>query len=166
MSQTKRILIGLAVLVILAGAVLGAEYLRSRGDPSLAGQVTLTPGSIPIYLDGALAAGFTPDALKGLEMVSFTDAEEGKLQDGWLLRDILLLYIPARSLTADSAIIVSSSSRGKKVDLTWADVDRRENRIMFDLSNRGTLKLVSQMKNLDTRAEWIQDVDRIEVVSP
>ncbi len=37
---------------------------------------------------------------------------------------------------------------------------------MFDLSNRGTLKLVSVLQKLDTRDEWVQDVDSIEVVNP
>jgi hypothetical protein len=37
--------------------------------------------------------------------------------------------------------------------------------VLFDLSSRGTLKLVSLLEQLNTRAEWVQDVDRIEVVS-
>ncbi len=37
---------------------------------------------------------------------------------------------------------------------------------MFDLSNRGTLKLVSVLPKLDTRDEWVQDVDSIEVANP
>jgi len=37
---------------------------------------------------------------------------------------------------------------------------------MFDLANRGTLKLVSVMEKLDERAEWVQDSDRIEISSP
>jgi len=38
--------------------------------------------------------------------------------------------------------------------------------VMFDLSGRGTLKLVSKMASLDDREEWVQDVDRIEVNTP
>jgi hypothetical protein len=37
---------------------------------------------------------------------------------------------------------------------------------MFDLSNRGTLKLVSKLEKLNTRDEWVQDVDKIEVQVP
>jgi hypothetical protein len=37
---------------------------------------------------------------------------------------------------------------------------------MFDLSSRGTLKLASTLERLDTRDEWIQDVDKIEVSEP
>jgi hypothetical protein len=36
--------------------------------------------------------------------------------------------------------------------------------VMFDLSGRGTLKLISKVERLDVRDEWIQDVDKIEVV--
>jgi hypothetical protein len=35
---------------------------------------------------------------------------------------------------------------------------------MFDLAGRGTLKLVSVLERLDTRDEWVQDVDRIEIM--
>jgi len=45
-------------------------------------------------------------------------------------------------------------------------VDQPENYVMFDLSNRGTLKLVSVLPSLDTRDEWVQDVDSIEVANP
>ena len=60
---------------------------------------------------------------------------------------------------------MSSSSRAKSAQVTWAEVDVLENYVMFDLSNRGTLKLVSVLPALDTRDEWVQDVDSIEVTS-
>ena len=71
MSQSKRILIGVIVLVLVGAAVLGIEYLRGRNSlPDSAGEVTLTPGSVPIYLDGVLVAAFTPDALEILEVLN------------------------------------------------------------------------------------------------
>ena len=94
------------------------------------------------------------------------DAEEGKTQDGWLLRDILLLYLGEDNLQAKSQITVSSSSREKAHTLAWAEVEDRENMVMFDLSGRGTLKLVSKIPGFDVRDSWIQDVDKIEVTTP
>ena len=38
--------------------------------------------------------------------------------------------------------------------------------VMFDLSNKGTLKLVSTMEGFDTRNSWIQDVDKVEISTP
>ena len=167
MSQKGRILIGLLVLTIISGAVLGFEYFRGQASlPSAAGEVTLVPGSIPIYMDGELVAGFAPDSLNTLEQVNFVDAGEGKLQDGWLLRDVLLVYLPEQSLAPGTQIVVNRSSREKAAELTWAEVEARQNMVMFDISNRGTLKLVSLLEKLDARDEWVQDVDRIEVVSP
>ena len=122
--------------------------------------------SIPITLDGLLVGGFVPDDLEKLQTVSFTDAEEGKLQDGWLLRDAIVLYIPAEQLKPETQVLVTSSSRGKSAQLTWADVQDQANMVMFDLSNRGTLKLVSLLPELDHRDEWIQDVDKVEVTQP
>jgi hypothetical protein len=166
MSQTKRILIGVTVLVFLGAAVWLLEVMR--GQSAIPGDVqfTLTPGSIPIYLNSKLVAGFAPNSLVVLEQVSFVDTEEGKPQEGWLLRDVLLVYLPEKTFNQNTLIRVSSSSRDKHVELTYPEVDDRENMVMFDLSNKGTLKLVSLLDQLDTRDEWIQDVDRIEVVNP
>jgi hypothetical protein len=160
MGQKKRILVAIAILVVLVVAVLGIDLLRrSSGEPELA------PGSIPIYLDGELVGGFAPADLEELEKVSFTDAEEGKLQEGWLLRDVIGLHVKGSKLKAGSLITVSSGET-KSVELTWAEVDDPANWVMFDLSNRGTLKLVSVLDRLDTRNEWVQNVDRIEIVNP
>ena len=163
MSQRTRILIAIGLLIVLTAAVLGVEALRraaaGRAEPELA------PGSIPITLDGKLVAGFVPADLERLTKVSFVEPDEGKTQDGWLLRDVILVYVDANELKAGSSIRVSSSSRDKSATLTWSEVENPANWVMFDLSNRGTLKLVSLLEKLDTRDEWVQDADRIEVTT-
>ena len=160
MSQRTRVFIAVVALVVLAAIVLGVEFLRrSSAEP------TLAPGSIPIYFDDRLVGGFLADDLASLEQVSFVDAEEGKTQEGWLLRDVLLLHVKERQLKPETSIVVISTSRDKSAALTWAEVDDPANWVMFDLSGRGTLKLVSVLERLDVRDEWIQDVDRIEVVN-
>ena len=166
-SQRTRFLIALIILVGVAGFILGTDYLQRRSvSTASSAQGTPPAGSIPIYLDGKLAGSFTADDLGKLEKVSFADAQEGKTQSGWLLKDILLLYIPANRLQPDTMIVVSSSSRGKSARVSWADADNPDNMVIFDLSNRGTLKLVSKLPGLSTRDEWVQDTDRIEVTSP
>ena len=159
MNRT-RILIALGVIVLIAAIVLGIDFWRRSRV------VELEPGSVPIYLDGRLIGGFLPTDLEKLEQVSFVDQEEGKTQEGWRLRDVLLLYIQENDLPPDAAVVVSSSSRDKSADLTWSEVETEENMVMFDLSSKGTLKLVSKLERLDTRDEWVQDVDRIEITRP
>jgi hypothetical protein len=160
-SQRTRILIAVGVLVVLVAAVLGVDALRrSDAEPALA------PGSIPIYIEGKLVGSFVPDDLAVLEEVSFVDAEESKTQQGWLLGDVLLLHVKESTLRPETRIVVTSSSRRKSAALTWAEVDDPANCVMFDLSGRGTLKLVSVLERLDIRDEWIQDVDKIEITAP
>lgn len=166
MSQRARILIAVAVLAVLVTVVFGVELVRRRAAPGAAGEPTIVPGSIPIYLQGRLVGSFSPADLERLEKVSFVDPAEGKTQEGWLLRDVLLLYVPREQLQPDTRITVSSSSRGKSAQVTWAEADEEANRVMFDLSNRGTLKLASVLETLDSRDEWVQDVDKIEVARP
>jgi hypothetical protein len=162
MNQSKRVIVAIVILIVIGGAVLGLEALRrqrvTEGD--------LEPGSIPIYLHGDMEAAFTPDDLTSLDQVSFEDAEEGKTQEGWMLREVLLLHLPEETLTPETQITVISTSREKSAELAWSEVNDADHMVIFDLSGRGTLKLVSKLDRLDTRDEWVQDTDRIEVTTP
>jgi hypothetical protein len=161
MTQKGRILLAVGIIILIAAAVAGVEVVRRATSAP-----DLPPGSVPIYLNGEFIAAFTPDDLAELEQVSFVDAEEGKTQEGWMLHNVLLLHITETDLSPETLITVSSSSRDKSAQLTWAEVSDTENMVMFDLSGRGTLKLVSKLEQLDVRDEWVQDVDRIEVSTP
>jgi hypothetical protein len=167
MSQRARILVAVAILVVLVAAVLAIDLWRRTSSTQVAGagEPTLAPGSIPLRLDGKLVGSFSPTDLEQLEQVSFVDAEEGKNQDGWLLHDVILLHVQPVQLKSGSRIVVSSSSRNKSAELSWSEVEDPANYIMFDLSNRGTLKLVSMLERLGTRDEWVQDVDAIDITS-
>jgi len=165
MDQKKRILLAGAILIVILGIVLGVDFLQ-RQQAAKEAPADMPPGSIPIFVDGGFVASFVPDDLSQLPAASFVDAEEGKTQDGWLLRDVLLLYLGEDNLQDETQVTVSSSSREKSRSLSWAEIDQQENMVMFDLSGRGTLKLVSTLPGFDIRDSWIQDVDKIEITSP
>jgi hypothetical protein len=165
MSQNKRIVIAVVILLAIVGVVLGVDFVQ-RQNAAARAPAEIPPGSIPIFVDGKFVVSFVPEDLDQLKTASFVDAEEGKTQDGWLLRDVLLLYLGEDNLQARSQITISSSSREKAQTLTWAEVENQENMVMFDLSGRGTLKLVSTIPGFDVRDSWIQDVDKIEIITP
>jgi hypothetical protein len=120
-------------------------------------------GNIPLVVGGREIARISAAALDGLERRSFTDAEEGKEQSGYLLRDVLLRYLDEDELRPDAVISVGSSARKKSAEVTWASAVDPAQFVMLAVSNRGTLKLVSLLPGLDSRDRWVQDVDRIEV---
>ena len=163
MSQKKRILLAVVILCVLVGVILGVDALGRLRTASV--PEAPPPGSIPIYLDGRLVGNITAGDLEPISEVSFVDEAQGVEQNGWLLRDVILLRVARDKLKPGSLIHVSSSSRNKAAEVTWAEAEEPANRVMFDLSNRGTLKLVSLLEKLDTRDEWVQDVDRIEVTT-
>jgi len=166
-TQRTRILIAVGALVGLVAVILGIDaWQRTSGNPAAEGEPTIAPGAVPIRLDGKLVGSFTPADLERLDKVSFVEPAEDKTQEGWLLRDVIRLYVEPEKLQAGTIVTVSSTSRDKSAQLTWAEVDQPQNYVMFDLSNRGTLKLVSVLPKLDTRDEWVQDVDSIEVANP
>ena len=164
MNQNKRIIIAVVVLLVIVGIVLGVDFIQ-RQQAAFVAPADMPPGSIPIFVDGKFVANFVPDDLNQLEGASFVDAEEGKTQEGWMLRDVLLLYVKQNKLKTDTQVTVFSSSREKSQTLTWAEVDAQENMVLFDLSGRGTLKLVSKIPGFDIRDAWVQDVDKIEVTT-
>lgn len=161
MTQRKRILIVFLVLVVIGVAVLAIESMRGQLAES-----DIPAGNIPVYINGELQGSFGPGDLEELESASFVDAEEGKTQEGWRLLDILPIQVPSRYLKPDAQVIICSSSRSKQAELTWAEINDPANNVLFDLSGRGTLKLVSTLEKLDVRDEWVQDVDKIEVITP
>ena len=167
MTRNIRLLIVLLGVLAIVGLVLGVDWLQRRQMTQPAGTSTPLPaGSVPILFNGQIVAAFTPSDLEKLTKVSFVEQEEGKTQEGWLLRDILLLYFDPDQLQDDTQITVSSTSRDKSATLSWAEVKEAKNMVMFDLSNRGTLKLVSLLPQLKTRNYWVQDADKIEVTNP
>ena len=168
MSNRNRIIVFVAILILIIGAVFLIEALRkpSATQPETETDVSLPPGSVPIYLDDQWIASIIADDLEGLEEASFVDEEEGKSQKGWMVSDIIGLYIDVATMKPDTTITISSSSREKSKALRWAEVNKPSNMVMFDLSNKGTLKLVSTMEGFDTRNSWIQDVDKVEISTP
>jgi hypothetical protein len=163
MQFKYRILIAISILVVIVGVVIGVEtQTRNRLEASSDGDEPA--GSIPILVGDEPIAYFVPGDLETLRLVSFVDDEENKTQEGWLLRDVLLIYLEESLLMPYTEIRVSSSSRGKSTVLKWDEIDRIDNMVMFDLSGRGTLKLVSKMEGMDLRDDWVQDVDQIEVM--
>lgn len=163
MQHKNRIIIVVAIIMVIVVGVVVVDVIQRQRAASQA-PADLPPGSIPIYLDGSFVASFVPDDLANLEEVNFEDAEEGKLQTGWLLSDVLALYLDVGNL--DPAAEIEVSSRNKSAQLTWAEVSDPDNMVMFDLAGRGTLKLVSLLEKLDVRDEWVQDTEQIEVRQP
>ena len=165
MKQRNRILIVVVILVAIVSIVLGVDYFR-RHRLALQAPTDMPPGSIPIFINGKFLASFVPEDLDQLHGASFVDAEEGKTQEGWLLKDVILLHVDAGSLQPETQIRVSSSSREKSKNLTWAESTDPAYIVMFDLANKGTIKFISNIPGFNTRDVWVQDVDRIEVIIP
>ncbi len=166
MSTTRRIIIAVIIIAAVVGAILTIQSSRRGGylyRTCSTGQKDFTEGCVPVISGGKLLGNFCQKDSAGLAKASFRDKAENKLQEGWLLRDVLLLYVKEGEMSPDTLVTVASSSRGKKAGLTWKDISSAENKIILAVSKQGSLKLASAMKDLDTREKWVQDIDRIEI---
>jgi hypothetical protein len=162
MSFNKRIVIAVILILAIIALILGGDYVQRKRIESRSDAIPLA-GSVPIYVANEVVAHILLADLEAMPLASFVDTEEEKIQEGWLLADVLQLYIPNDRIQNSSEIIIRSASRDKAASFTWEQISAVDNMLLFDLSGRGTLKLVSQMPGFDTRANWIQDVDEIEV---
>jgi hypothetical protein len=163
----SRLILALLLILVIVALVLGVTFIQRQIAAAPVGTSTpLPPGSVPIYLDGEFMGAFTAHFLSRLPTAQFTDVYEEKPQQGWPLSQVILQVVPQSDLKPAALVIVSSSSREKSAQLTWAEVSDPANFVLFDLSNRGTLKLVSVLPALDGRNEWVQDADRIEIQTP
>ena len=168
MNSPQRIIIAIAILAVLTGSILAVDSLRRGGclyKHIRAGTKEFSEGCIPVFSSNTLLAGFCRDNAARLKMTGFIDKKENKLQEGWLLRDVILLYVDKKNLSPDTMVRIESSSRGKKAEIPWKEIADDSNRIVLAASKQGSLKLVSSIKGLDTRGRWVQDVDKIEVLT-
>lgn len=169
MSTTKRIIIGVIIIALLAAGILAIESLRRGGNLYRLvreGTERFSGECIPIYSGKDLVSKFCSNNASRLEKRSFNDKIEKKPQEGWLLRDALLLSFKKEDMKPGTRVRVSSSSRHKTAEIRWTDVENEANLIILAPTKKGTLKLAANLPGLDTRSQWVQDVDKIEIIRP
>ncbi len=165
MPQRTRILIVVALFVLI-GAGLGAYTLLNMRRIASAPAATPQEGMIHVYVDGTFAANLAPADLEKLPAASFKDVEEGKLQEGWWLRDVVRLYVAESKLTPASKITVAGlrQATAKSYTLTWAQALDPANNFGFDLAGDGqSMKLASTMEGFAVRDAWVQGVNRMDI---
>ncbi len=167
MGTSRRIFISMGIIILAVLTILVIDSFRRGGGLYRTlheGKEKFTAACVPVYSGAAQPANFCEADAAKLAMKSFVDKDESKKQEGWLLRDVVLLSVKKESLNPGTRVLVSSSSRGKKAELSWNDVSSEANMVILAPTKQGTLKLASVMKGLETRQQWVQDVDRIEIV--
>jgi len=167
MSTNTRYLIVAGVLAIIALALGLQGWLRRA--PSVSSPEP-EAGRIHLFVDGSFVANVVPDQVMALPTASFVDAEKGKTQEGPRVKDVALLYVEPEGIPPEATITVSgvspSDKAAKSATLTWDQVTDPANHLLFDFAASGdSVKLVSTLPQLDTRDEWVQGVQRIEITT-
>jgi hypothetical protein len=169
MSTTKRVVIGTIILVLATAGVLAIESSRRGGSLYRLlreGTERFSGACVPLYSGKDLLSKFCGSNASRLAKKSFSDKTDGKLQEGWLLRDVVLLSASKSDMKPGTRVRVSSSSRRKTAEIDWKDVEHEANLVILAPTKNGTLKLAANMPGLDTRDRWVQGVDRIEIIRP
>jgi len=164
MDSKKRIILAVVILIAVTAVILVIDSFQ-RGGTLYRYFTTgeFSGNCVPIYAGTVERARFCSSDAEKLTSFSFTDKSEQKLQQGWFLCDIIKLYLKDNELGPKTTVTVESTARKKKAELRWKDLADRSKMVILAVSRQGTLKLVSTMEGLDSREQWIQEVDRIEV---
>jgi len=165
-SQKKRLLIVVLVLTALMAAFV--MYNAMPGNKLRTGLTTSQlPGMVSLFTDGIFKAHVIPADVDRLPRVSFAEPEKGKSLEGWMLKDVIALYIDTGQISGGSEVTVLGvgEKRGEKTaTLSWEEVlDPNAHVILHPTRDGQSLKLVSTLEQLDTRDEWVQGVKRIDI---
>jgi len=167
MSQKVRIAIVVSVIVVIAVTLSIQGWRQSQ---VIASNESPAQGRIHIYYHSSFVANLNPADLPDLEPGSFMDLEENKTQEGPWLKDIVTLYIERTIKDTDLVTVTglrSTTGEEKEITLTWAQVADGSNHVICDVAGSGdSIKLVSTLPELDTRAEFVQGIIRIDIDKP
>ena len=125
MNQKTRIFIAIAIIVVLTVAVIGIERIRGQ---RIAAEIdaSLEPGDIPVFWNDSLRAAFSPTDIESLPSASFIDAEEGKTQEGWLFKDVLLTYFKEGQFIAEFTLMPQTVyGTGEKIKIATDEAVRQ-----------------------------------------
>jgi len=166
MSQRTRILIVVGALALIA-VIFAVIGFAAQTQTAQAPATTPQPGLIHLYVNGTFTANLVPAEMTKLPPASFIDKEQGKTQSGYLLKDVILLYVKENTLSPTTQIVVSGVRQGtenKSATLTWAETLDPTNNLLFSPSNDGqSVKIAGTLSRLSTRDSWVQGLTQIDV---
>lgn len=166
MSQNKRLLIVALVLTgLMAAFVMYNAMLSNKMSTALT--TSPLPGMVSLFANGMLKAHVMPADLDRLPRVTFAEPEKEKSLEGWMLKDVIALYIDTGQISGgcEVSVLGVGEKRGEKTaTLSWKEVLDPNAHVMLHPARDGqSLKLVSTLEQMDTRDEWVQGVKRIDI---
>ncbi|MFQ6127995.1 MAG: hypothetical protein ACE5QW_03740 [Thermoplasmata archaeon] len=157
MAKKKTIIFLVAVILIVVLSVAIWEFFLREAFSS----DESTEYSISISYYGTERRKIRMSELQGLPEVSYEDVlGSGAIDNGPLVRDVILLRVNPSELSNDTMILIRSSLTLQERTLNWEELRNESKSYIFDFTKRGTVKFTSP----DTpKNQRVKDVTYIEV---
>ena len=158
-SFKKFAIIALAIMAIIIVIVAVWEfalrdYLSSTDDGETEYKIDLLQGDQRI-------GDVTMSELQTLQTVSYEDTlGSGAIDEGPLLKDVILLRMSETSLTDGTLILIKSDLTGEERTISWGEISNTSKSYILDFTNRGTTKFTSPETEKKDR---VRDVTQIKV---
>jgi hypothetical protein len=157
-SFKKFAIVALVIMAIIIVIVAVWEFaLRDYLSSTNGG----TEYKIDIWQGDQRIGDVTMSELETLQTVSYEDTlGSGAIDEGPLLRDVILLRIGEISLTNGTLVLIKSDLTGEEITISWGEISNTSKSYILDFTNRGTTKFTSPETEKKDR---VRDVTLIKV---
>lgn len=158
-SFKKFAIVAFAIMAIIIVIVAVWEFaLRDYLSSTNGGE---TEYKINIWQGDQKIGDVAMSELQTLHTVSFEDTlGSGAIDEGPLLRDVILLEIGETSLTHGTLVLIKSDLTGEERTISWGEISNTSKSYILDFTNRGTTKFTSPETEKKDR---VRDVTFIKV---
>ena len=143
----------LIIIIIVFGVIYLVLYNKETEN-----SVTTEKYTIKIFLNNKLIHILTLTELHKLRNYSFVDST-GHLQEGPLLFDVIKYVVGNETF---KYVIIIGSRKNMTLKLMYDIVSNRKNLIIFDYTNRNTVKLCGK-ENILPRENWVKDIIKLKI---
>ena len=155
-SISRKLIFGILAVVIIAISVFAAWEFAIKDYVSEDGEHEYT---IDFWEDSDKIVKVTMSTLESLSTVSYEDTlGSGAIDEGPLLKDVVLLVVDESSLSNSTNISIKSDLTAEERTITWGEIANTSNSYILDFTNKGTTKFSSPETKKKDRVRDVTDI--------
>ncbi len=154
-SPKKLVIIAITIAVIVVVSVVLWEFvLRDffKGEEG-------TEYEIEIWRGDQRIGELRMSDLQALPTVSYQDTlGSGAIDEGPLVKDVILLKLNESSLTNETSILIKSDLTGEERTISWGEISNISESYILDFTKKGTTKFSSPETERNERVRHVTEI--------
>lgn len=155
-SINKKLVLGIVAVVIIIIILFAAWEFAIKDYVSEDGEHEYT---IDFWQGDDKIGKVTMSDLETLQTVSYQDTlGSGAIDEGPLLKDVVLLVVDESSLSNSTNIRIESDLTAEERTITWGEIANTSDSYILDFTNKGTTKFSSPETKKKDRVRDVTDI--------